>query len=108
MNDSRYSASGTSQKSGIGDRSVVMCEVTPSIMLDGTAASAIHLSRRGISTSSMRPVGPEAAAGVGIVDLGAGLTAVASSLGTATTGGALVTSGDGTAALRFHTSATHR
>ncbi len=46
MNVSRYSASGMTQNSGMGDRSVVMCVVMPSIRLDGTAASNTQRSRR--------------------------------------------------------------
>src|SRR5438046_7372022 len=55
MNESKYSVKGISQISGTGDRSVVMCVVMPSIMLDGTAARAIHLRRRNMVTSSSCP-----------------------------------------------------
>src|SRR4051812_31344666 len=43
-----------SQKSGMGDRSVVMWVVIPSIRLDGMAASAIQRRRRGQVNSSSR------------------------------------------------------
>src|SRR5438270_833112 len=45
--------SKTHEKSGTGDRSVVMCDVMPSIRLDGTAASPIQRSRRRNVTSSV-------------------------------------------------------
>src|SRR5262245_11751607 len=45
MKLSRYSASGITQNSGIAEMSVEMKVVTPSIRLDGTAASKIQRSR---------------------------------------------------------------
>src|SRR5579863_5336647 len=44
--------SGMSQNSGIGDRSVVMWVVTPSMRLDGTNARPIQRSRRQAVISS--------------------------------------------------------
>ena len=44
--------SGTSQKYGIGERSVVMWVVMPSIKLDGTAANMTQRRRRLKVTSS--------------------------------------------------------
>src|SRR5215212_9838087 len=44
-NENKYKESGITHKSGTGVMSVVMKAVTPSIMLDGTNASPIHLSR---------------------------------------------------------------
>src|SRR5437868_13594972 len=52
MNEPRYRISGISQKSGIGDRSVVMCVVMPSIKLDGIAASMTQRKRRPAVISS--------------------------------------------------------
>src|SRR5438105_1323718 len=48
-----------SQKSGIGDRSVVICVVMPSIKLDGMAASMTQRRRRPnvISSEAMRTDG---------------------------------------------------
>src|SRR5919112_3416524 len=43
-NENRYRESGITHKSGTGVISVVMNAVTPSIRLEGTNASAIHLS----------------------------------------------------------------
>src|SRR5712692_8586704 len=45
-NVSRYSDNGTIQKSGTGAMSVEKYVVTASIRLDGTKASAIHVTRR--------------------------------------------------------------
>src|ERR1700731_2819718 len=43
---------GISQNSGIGERSVVICVVTPSMRLDGTAARPIQRRRRHVVISS--------------------------------------------------------
>ena len=42
----RYSASGTTHRSGTGARSVETWVVTPSSRLDGSAASATHRATR--------------------------------------------------------------
>src|SRR5947209_1240255 len=44
--------SGISQNNGMGDRSVVMCVVTPSMRLEGTAARPIQRRRRQAVISS--------------------------------------------------------
>src|SRR5437763_16558620 len=44
--------SGISQNSGMGERSVVMCVVTPSMRLEGTAARPIQRRRRQVVMSS--------------------------------------------------------
>src|SRR5947209_3893058 len=44
-NENRYNDRGITHKSGMGVMSVVMKEVTPSIMLEGTNANPIHRSR---------------------------------------------------------------
>src|SRR5262249_53005763 len=52
MKESRYSASGTIHRSGMGERSTDMWVVVPSIKLDGIAASSIQRIRRQIVISS--------------------------------------------------------
>src|SRR5438445_3801520 len=52
MNESKYSVNGTSQISGIGERSVVMCVVTPSMRLVGTAPRPTQRSLRQVVISS--------------------------------------------------------
>src|SRR5258705_12672379 len=52
INVSRYSASGTIQSKGMGDRSTDMCVVVPSMRLEGTAASSTQRKRRKLVTSA--------------------------------------------------------
>src|SRR5262245_18982463 len=54
MKDNRYRVSGMSQNSGMGDRSVVMWLVMPSMRLEGTAPSATQRRRRPMVMSSER------------------------------------------------------
>src|SRR5262245_5942631 len=54
MKDKRYKVSGMSQNSGIGDRSVVMWLVMPSMRLEGTAPSATQRKRRPMVITSER------------------------------------------------------
>src|SRR5262245_18497520 len=88
MNESKYSVNGMSQISGTGERSVVICVVTPSIMLDGTAARPIHLSRRSIVTSSASDTRIDGLASVGAVATGALAVMAVSTAGLSATAGA--------------------
>src|SRR5689334_16687049 len=96
MNDKRYNVKGINQNNGMGDRSVVMCVVTPSMRLEGTAARQIQRNRRNGVTSpdtfSMEgdspPLGPDLLEGLGNPFLIAPLLAAS-----AAEGGVAVTAG---------------
>src|SRR5919199_761546 len=61
-NEKRYKERGSTQSNGMGAKSVVMKEVTPSIRLEGTKVSPIHRSRRkSVGTSVVGPQPSEGA-----------------------------------------------
>src|SRR3982750_4401782 len=59
-NEKRYNERGMTQSNGMGVMSVVTKAVTPSIMLEGTNASPIHLSRLSSVGAPESPMAKEA------------------------------------------------